>query len=267
LATSQSSAIICWYSNNLLVFLLVSYEPQQERYQHAQRHPCTHHQALPKVYALQYDVVTDFEPIALLADAPMLLVVNKAIPASNLNEFIAWLKANPDKAIFGTAGAGSPPHLLGVLLQKETGTQFKLVHYRGGTPAMQDIVGGHIDGIFISVTAALPQMVSGTVKALGVTAKKRTPAAPEIPTMGEAGLHEFYFSIWEGLFAPKGTPRTVIERLSAAVVNTLGDPSVRQKLETQGYEIPPPEQQTPEALRAFQKTEIEKWSPIIKAQW
>jgi len=134
----------------LLVFLLVSYEPQQERYQHAQRHPCTHHQALPKVYALQYDVVTDFEPIALLADAPMLLIVNKAIPASNLNEFIAWLKANPDKAIFGTAGAGSPPHLLGVLLQKETGTQFKLVHYRGGTPAMQDIVGGHIDGIFIS---------------------------------------------------------------------------------------------------------------------
>jgi len=112
----------------LLVFLLVSYEPQQERYQHAQRHPCTHHQALPKVYALQYDVVTDFEPIALLADAPMLLIVNKAIPASNLNEFIAWLKANPDKAIFGTAGAGSPPHLLGVLLQKETGTQFKLVH-------------------------------------------------------------------------------------------------------------------------------------------
>ena len=232
----------------MLVFLLVSYEPQQERYQHAQRHPCTHHQALPKVYALQYDVVTGFEPIALLADAPMLLIVNKAIPASNLNEFIAWLKANPDKAIFGTAGAGSPPHLLGVLLQKETGTQFKLVHYRGGTPAMQDIVGGHIDGIFISGRA-----------------KKRTPAAPEIPTMGEAGLHEFYFSIWEGLFAPKGTPRTVIERLSAAVVNTLGDPSVRQKLETQGYEIPPPEQQTPEALRAFQKTEIEKWSPIIKA--
>jgi len=225
------------------------------------------HVANSVIYALQYDVVTDFEPIALLAGAPMLLGVNKAIPASNLNEFIAWLKANPDKAIFGTAGAGSPPHLLGVLLQKETGTQFKLVQYRGGTPAMQDIVGGHIDGIFISVTAALPQMVSGTVKALGVTAKKRTPAAPEIPTMGEAGLHEFYFSIWEGLFAPKGTPRTVIERLSAAVVNTLGDPSVRQKLETQGYEIPPPEQQTPEALRAFQKTEIEKWSPIIKAQW
>jgi tripartite-type tricarboxylate transporter receptor subunit TctC len=151
------------------------------------------------------------------------------------------------------------------LLQKETGTQFKLVHYRGGTPAMQDIAGGHIDGIFISVTAALPHLASGTVKALGVTAKKRTPAAPEIPTMDEAGLHEFYFSIWEGLFAPKGTPRTAIDTLNAAVVNTLGDPSVREKLETQGYEIPPPEQQTPEALRAYQKTEIEKWSPVIKA--
>jgi len=223
------------------------------------------HVANSVIYALQYDVVTDFEPIALLADSPMLLVVNKAIPAGNLNEFIAWLKANPDKAIFGTAGAGSPPHLLGVLLQKETGTQFKLVHYRGGTPAMQDIVGGHIDGMFISVTAALPQLSSGTVKALGVTARKRAPAAPEIPTMGEAGLHEFYFAIWEGLFAPKGTPGTIIDRLNAAVVNTLEDTSVRHKLEIQGYEIPPPDQLTPEALRAYQKTEIEKWSPIIKA--
>jgi tripartite-type tricarboxylate transporter receptor subunit TctC len=223
------------------------------------------HVANSVIYPLQYDVVKDFEPIGLLAHAPMVLVVNKAIPADNFNEFIAWLKANPDKASLGTAGAGSSPHLLGLLLQKETGTQFKLVHYRGGTPAMQDIVAGHIDGMFISVTGALSQVASANVKALGVTAQKRSPAAPEIPTMGEAGLHEFYFSIWEGLFAPKGTPRASIDRLNAAVVNTLGDPSVRQKLEAQGYEIPPPEQQTPEALRAYQKAEIEKWSPIIKA--
>jgi tripartite-type tricarboxylate transporter receptor subunit TctC len=223
------------------------------------------HVANSALYALQYDVVTDFEPIGLLAHAPMLLIVNQAIPVDNLNEFIAWLKVNPDKASLGTAGAGSPPHLLGLLLQKETGAQFRLVHYRGGTPAMQDIVAGHIDGMFISVTGALPQVASGTVKALGVTAQKRSPAAPKIPTMGEAGLHEFYFSIWEGIFAPKDTPRTVVDRLSAAVVNTLGDPSIRQKLEAQGYEIPPPAQQTPEALRAYQKTEIEKWSPIIKA--
>jgi tripartite-type tricarboxylate transporter receptor subunit TctC len=223
------------------------------------------HVANSVIYALQYDVMKDFEPIALLADAPMLLIVRKAIPANNLSEFIAWLKANPDKSSLGTAGAGSPPHLLGLLLQKDTGTQFGLVHYRGGGPAMQDIVAGHIEGMFISVAGALPQVTSGTVKALAVTAQKRTPAAPETPTMDEAGLREFYFSIWVGLFAPKGTPKTIIDRLNAAAVNTLGDPSVRQKLEAQGYEIPLPEQQTPEALRAYQKAEIEKWSPIIKA--
>jgi len=227
--------------------------------------PWNTHVANGVIYPLQYDVVKDFEPIGLLADAPMLLIVNKAIPANNLSEFIAWLKANPDKSSMGTAGAGSPPHLLGLLLQKETGTQFRLAHYRGGGPAMQDIVAGHIEGMFISVAAALPQVTSGTVKALGVTAQKRSPAAPEIPTMAEAGLREFYFSLWVGLFAPKATPRTIIDRLNAAAVNTLADPGVRQKLEAQGYEFPPPEQQTPEALRAYQKAEIEKWSPIIKA--
>jgi tripartite-type tricarboxylate transporter receptor subunit TctC len=154
------------------------------------------HVANSVIYALEYDVVTDFEPIGLLADAPFLLVVNKAIPADNLSEFIAWLKANPDKASLGTAGVGSPPHLLGLLLQKETGTQFRLVHYRGGTPASQDVVAGHIDGMFSA--NALPLVASGTVKALGITAKKRTQAAPEVPTMDEAGLHEFYFSIWKG---------------------------------------------------------------------
>ena len=212
-----------------------------------------------------YDVVKDFEPIGLLAQSPMLLIVKKAIPANNLSEFIAWLKVNPDKSAMGTAGAGSPPHLLGLLLRMQTGTQFDLVHYRGGGLAMLDIVAGHIDGMFISVAGALPQLTSGTVKALGITAQKRTPAAPEILTMDEAGVREFYFSLWVGLFAPKATPRTIIDRLNAAAVNILADPGVRHKLEAQGYEIPPPEQQTPEALRAYQKAEIERWSPIIKA--
>jgi tripartite-type tricarboxylate transporter receptor subunit TctC len=150
-----------------------------------------------------YDVVNDFEPIGLLAQSPMLLIVKKAIPANNLSEFIAWLKANPDKSAMGTAGAGSPPHLLGLLLRMQTGTQFDLVHYRGGGLAMLDIVAGHIDGMFISVAGALPQLASGMVKALGVAAQKRTPTAPEIPTMDEAGLREFYFSVWAGLFAPR----------------------------------------------------------------
>jgi tripartite-type tricarboxylate transporter receptor subunit TctC len=129
---------------------------------------------------------------------------------------------------------------------------------------MLDIVAGHIDGMFISVAGALPQLASGSVKALGVAAQKRTPIAPEIPTMDEAGLREFYFSVWAGLFAPKGTPRTVIDTLNAAAVDTLGNPGVRQILEAQGYDIPPPEQRTPEALRAYQKAEIERWSSFIK---
>jgi tripartite-type tricarboxylate transporter receptor subunit TctC len=212
-----------------------------------------------------YDVVKDFEPIGLLAQSPMLLIVKKAIPANNLSEFIAWLKVNPDKSAMGTAGAGSPPHLLGLLLRMQTGTQFDLVHYRGGGSAMLDIVAGHIDGMFISVAGALPQLASGSVKALGVAAQKRTPIAPEIPTMDEAGLREFYFSVWAGLFAPKGTPRTIIDTLNTAAADTLGDPGVRQTLEAQGYDIPPPEQRSPEGMRAYQKAEIEKWSPFIKA--
>ena len=191
-----------------------------------------------------YDVVKDFEPIGLLAQSPMLLIVKKAIPGNNLSEFIAWLKANPNKSSMGTAGAGSPPHLLGLLLRMQTGTQFDLVHYRGGGLAMLDIVAGHIDGMFISVGGALPQLASGSVKALGVAAQKRTPIAPEIPTMDEAGLREFYFSVWAGLFAPKGTPRTIIGTLNAAAVDTLGDPGVGRTLEAQGYEIPPPEQRS-----------------------
>jgi tripartite-type tricarboxylate transporter receptor subunit TctC len=202
-------------------------------------------------------VVKDFEPIGLLADAPMLLIVNKAIPANNLSEFIAWLKLNPDKSSMGTAGAGSPPHLLGLLLQKETRTQFGLVHYRGGGCGRAHWRDVH------QRCRCIAAIDFRYCESLGITAQKHTPAVPEIPTMEEAGLREFYFSLWVGLFAPKATPRTIIDRLNAAAVNTLADPGVRQKLEAQGYEIPPPERQTPEALRAYQKAEIEKW--FIKA--
>lgn len=216
------------------------------------------------VFALEYDVVKDFEPVVLLPDAPMVLIVKEAMPANNLNEFIAWLKAYPDKASMGTAGAGSPPDLLARLLGKETGTQFGLVPYRGAAPAMQDVLAGQIDAMFLNIAAALPQVASGNVKALGVTAEKRMAVAPEIPTMDEAGLHGFYFRFWAALFAPRGTPRGIIDKLNAAAVKTLGDPSIRQRLEAQGFEIPPPEKQTPAALADFQKAEIEKWWPIIK---
>jgi tripartite-type tricarboxylate transporter receptor subunit TctC len=216
------------------------------------------------IYALGYDVVRDFEPIALLPDAPMVLIVKKTMPTKNLTEFIAWLRTHPDEALMGTGGPGSPTDMLGRLLRKETGTQFGLVPYREAGPSMQDVLAGQIDATFLNIASALPHVAAGSVRALGVTAGKRAAVAPEIPTMDESGLRGFYFWYWAALFAPRGTPSDVIGKLNAAVVETLGDPSIRQKFEAQGFEIPPPEQQSPEGLAAFQKAEIEKWWPMIK---
>jgi tripartite-type tricarboxylate transporter receptor subunit TctC len=150
-------------------------------------------------------------------------------------------------------------------MQKQTGARFTLVPYRGGGPLAQDVVAGQIDMTFINTATALPFVRAGSIKALGLTSLKRIAAAPEIPTMDEAGLRGFSFSLWAALFAPHGTPRDIIDKLNTAAVNTLRDPNVRQKLEVQGFEIPPREQQTPEALGAYQKAEIEKWWPIIQA--
>src|SRR6516162_1181556 len=202
-------------------------------------------------YALQYDVVKDFAPIALLADAPLLLVAKKAIPANDLKELIAWLKANPDKASMGTVGAGSPGHLLGLLLQQETGTRFGLVAYRGAAPQTQDLVAGQIEMGIANPATALPHVQAGSIKAFAVTAKNRLAVAPDIPSVDEAGLPGLYFSLWAGLFAPKGTPRNIIDKLNSAAVDTLSDPNMRHKLTAQGFEIPPREQQTPEALGAY----------------
>jgi tripartite-type tricarboxylate transporter receptor subunit TctC len=223
------------------------------------------HVANGVTYRLDYDVAKDFAPIALCADIPLVLVVKKTIPAHDLRSFIAWLKTNPGAASMGTVGAGSPAQLLGVLLQKETGARFALVPYRGAAPMVQDLVAGQIDMTFTNTATALPFIRDGSIKALGVTSLKRMAAAPEIPTMDEAGLREFSFSLWAALFAPHDTPTDIIEKLNAAAVNTLGDPNARQILEVQGFVIPPRERQTPQALGAYQKAEIKKWWPIIKA--
>jgi tripartite-type tricarboxylate transporter receptor subunit TctC len=223
------------------------------------------HVANGVTYTLDYDVVKDFAPIALCAEAPLVLVAKKTLPAPDLQGHITWLKANPDKASMGTVGVGSPPHLLGILMQKQTGARFTLVPYRGAGPLVQDVVAGQIDMTFINTATALPFVRSGSVKALGLTSLKRIAAAPEIPTMDEAGLRGFSFSLWAALFAPHDTPRDIIDKLNTAAVNTLHDPKIRQKLDAQGFEIPPRERQTPEALGAYQKAEIEKWWPIIKA--
>jgi len=215
------------------------------------------------VFALPYDLLTDLEPIALLTSNPQLIVARNGVPANNLKELIAWLKANPGKASQGTAGAGT--RVAGAFFQTLSGTTFAFVPYRGSAPAMQDLIGGQIDLMFDQVSNSLAQVRAGNIKGFAVTAKTRLALAPEIPSVDEAGLPGFYTSLWNAIWAPKGTPKDIIAKINAAVVASLADPMVRAKLIELGQEIPPPEQQTPEALGAYQKAEIEKWWPIIKA--
>ena len=221
------------------------------------------HVANGATFALSYDVVKDFEPIALLSSNPFLILAKKAVPADDLKGLVAWLKANPDKASQAIPTAGS--HVAGLLFQKETGTRFAFVPYRGGGPAMQDLVAGQIDLMIIQAAVALPQLRAGAIKAYAVTASSRFPAAPEIPSVDELGLPGIHISGWFALFAPKGTPAAVVSKLNAAVVEALADLNVRARLENLGQEIFPREQQTPAALAAYHKAEIERWWPIIKA--
>ena len=217
------------------------------------------------IYSLPYHVLNDFEPVAMLATESIVIVGKKALPPNNLKELIAWMKANPDKASAGTTGAGGVGHVIGVFFQKETGTQFQFVPYRGLAPAMQDLVAGQIDIMFDTSANSLPQVRAGTVKVYAIASKERLAAAREIPTANEAGLPGFYASNWRGLWAPKGTPKDVIAKLNEAVVLALADSGVRQRLADLGQEILPREQQTPEALGAYHKAEIDRWWPVIKA--
>ena len=217
------------------------------------------------IYPLSYDLLKDFEPISLVASNPMVIVAKKAMPANDLMELIAWLKANPDKASAGTTGTGGASHVAAILFQKETGTRFQFVPYRGLAPAMQDLVAGQIDMMIDNPATSLPQARAGTIKAYATTAKARLAAAPDIPTADEAGLPGFTVSQWTALWAPKGTPKDIIAKLNEAVVESLADKNVLARLADLGQSIPPRDQQTPEALGAYQKAEIEKWWPIIKA--
>ncbi len=215
------------------------------------------------VYTLQYDLLKDLEPVALLTTAPMWIIARHGLPA-NLQGLLAWLKAN--KASFATVGIGGPAHLCGVYFQNNTGTRFQFVPYRGAAPAMQDLLAGQIDLTCLEASNSLPHVRSGQIKAYAVLAKTRGAAAPDVPTIDEAGVPGLYIPFWHGFWMPRGTPKDAIVKLNKATIETLADPAVHQRLVDMGQEIPPRQQQTPEVLGALQKAEIEKWWPIIKAE-
>jgi len=217
------------------------------------------------IYALPYDLLADFDPVALLPANPQLIVTKTSVPAKDLKELIDWLKQNQEKISAGTAGAGSASHVSGAYLQSITGTRFPFIPYRGTGPAIQDLIAGQLDIMVDQSSNSLPHVRSGKLKAYAVTAKSRLPSAPDIPSVDEAGMPGFYISVWHGLWVPKGTPKEAIAKLTAAVQETLADPAIRARLTELGQDIPPREQQTPEGLAAHHKAEIEKWWPIIKA--
>ncbi|MET0669080.1 MAG: tripartite tricarboxylate transporter substrate-binding protein [Xanthobacteraceae bacterium] len=226
----------------------------------------TSHVGGPAIYPVQFDILKDLEPIAMLPAAPTIIVARQNMPANNLRELVAWLKANPDKATAATVGAGSPGHVSGLHFQSETGTRMQFVPYRGGGPANQDLLAGQVDmRIGAEASQMLPHVRGGRVKAYAVMAKNRWAAAPDIPTIDEAGVPGVHISVWTGIWAPKGTPKDVLARLNAAMVEILADEVVRKRVAEIGSEIPPLGQQTPEALAAFHKAETDKWWPIIKA--
>ena len=225
----------------------------------------TSHVGAGAMYPVPFDYLNDFEPVSMLSLAPLWIVGRSSLPAKDLRELIAWLKANPDKASAATTGLGSGIHMCLVYFQNMTGTKFPLAPYRGAAPLMQDMLAGQIDLSCPEAGQTLPQYRAGSIKAYAVLTEKRWFAAPDVPTIDEAGVPGLHFPFWHAIWAPKGTPKDVIAKLNAAVVETLADTGVRQRFSELGHEIAPREQQSPAALAAYHKAEIDKWWPIIKA--
>ncbi len=225
----------------------------------------TTHMLTGGLYALQFDLLKDLEPVIQIGSEPLLIVGRKSLPADDLKGLIAYLKANPDKASVGIAGVGATGHLTGISFQKETGTRFQFVPYRGNAPAMQDLLAEQID-FMIEPSSNFKSLVSaGSVKPYAITGRTRLPSSPDIPTADEAGLAGFFASLRYGLWVPKDTPKDIIAKLNATMVQVLADPSVQKRFDELGIQIAPLAQQSPEALRGFQKAEAERWWPIIKA--
>lgn len=217
------------------------------------------------IYPLNFDLVKDLEPIALIASNPMMIVSRNGLPAKNLKELIPWIKAQDGKATAGTAGVGSGAHFSGVYFGQLIDAKLQFVPYRGTGPALLDLVAGQIDLIVDQASNSLAQVKAGKIRAYAVTSDKRLAAAPDIPTVDESGLPGFHVELWSGVWVPKGTPKDVVAKLNAAIVEALADSAVRKRMEEAGLDIPPREKQTPEALGAYQQAEVKKWWPMIKA--
>src|SRR5467141_1015590 len=223
------------------------------------------HVANGAIYKLGYDLVTDLEPVVLLPSNPMLIVSKNAVPAKSLQELLAWLKARPTPATAGTAGAGSGSHIAGLYFENVSGIKLQYVPYRGTAPAMNDLVADQIDLIVDQTSNSIGQVRAGNIRAYAVTDSKRVESASDIPTVDEAGLPGFHMTLWSGLWVPKDTPKEIVAKLNTAAIDALNDPAVRKQLESLGLQMPPKDQLAPEALGAWQKAEIAKWWPMIKA--
>lgn len=217
------------------------------------------------IYKLGYDLVTDLEPVVLLPSNPMIIVSKNAVPAKSLKELLEWLKSRPAPAAAGTAGAGSGSHIAGLYFENATGIKLQYVPYRGTGPALNDLVAGQIDIIVDQLSNSINQVRAGTIRGYAVTDTKRAGSASDIPTVDEAGLPGFHMTLWSGLWVPKDTPKEIVAKLNAATVEALNDPAVRKQLENLGLQMPPKDQLTPAALSTWQKAEIAKWWPMIKA--
>jgi tripartite-type tricarboxylate transporter receptor subunit TctC len=223
------------------------------------------HVANGAIYKLGYDLMADLAPVVLLPSNPMIIVSSNAVPAKTLKELIAWLKAKPTPATAGTAGAGSGSHIAGLYFEKVTGIKLQYVPYRGTAPALTDLVAGQIDIIIDQTSNSIAQVRAGTIRAYAVTDDKRVESASDVPTADEAGLSGLHMTLWSGLWVPKNTPKDIVAKLNAAAVDAMSDPVVRKKFEELGLQMPAKDKLSPEALGAWQKAEIEKWWPMIKA--
>jgi tripartite-type tricarboxylate transporter receptor subunit TctC len=223
------------------------------------------HVANGVIYKLGYDLVADMEPVVLLPTNPMLVVSKNAVPAKSLAELLAWMRAKPAPPTAGTAGPGSASHVAGLYFEDVTKIKLQYVPYRGTAPAMNDLVAGQIEVMVDQTSNSINQVRAGTIRAYAVTAEKRLESAPDIPTTDEAGLPGFHMQLWSGFWLPKGTPRDIVMKINAAAVAAMNDPAVRKKFFDLGLEMPAANRLTPETLGAFQKAEIEKWWPMLKA--